>query len=418
MTDRPTYKQLEQKIRVLEEELIRGKQANEEKWKLDQQLFQSQKMDEIGQLAGGLAHALNNILAGIRGNTFLLQMDYDHDHPHYQRLSQIQDQVNRGAKLMKQLLEFTGQSKYEFKTISINELIGKNVQYFVEAKNEIEIDLQLSDNIYPVKASAEQILYVLLNIYSNLGHAMPKGGCIHIQTSNVILEKADMKTIEVEQGNYVMISMSISGIEIDEKMLKIIFEPFIGTIPKQEELGLAFVNGIIRNHAGVINAYYKPGAGCKFNIYLPASGKKIMQEEQSLNHRLLLFGNGVILLVDDEPLILDSASEMLKMLGYQVYQAASGQEAINLYTKNKHLIDLVILDMILPVMNGAQVMKILREINPSVKVIISSGCSIDGDIMEIMEMGCLAFIQKPYEFTNLSKIVHQAINSSANAGIE
>jgi len=399
------------KARIVAHDITEHKLAEEEHRKLERQLFQSQKMEEIGQLAGGVAHALNNILTGIQGNTFLLQMEYDPDHPHYQKLRQIEEQVKRGANLMKQLLGFAQEGRYELKPISINDMIRRNIQFFIETKREIEAELQLPDSVHPVEADAGQIEQVFLNIYINAGHAMPRGGRIDIQTSNVNILKAEAKALEIKPGDYVLISITDTGTGMDKETLQRIFEPFFTTKAEQggTGLGMASAYGIIRKHGGVIKAYSKPGAGSTFNIYLPASRKKVAPEDQVQDQKLLLSGSGGILLVDDESMILDSAAEMLKMLGYSVYPAANGWDAVAAYREKQSRIDLVILDMIMPGMNGSQVLKMLKSINPDIKVILSSGYSMQGELLEVMEMGCLGFIQKPYKFTDLSKIVHQAI---------
>jgi len=382
----------------------------EDHQKLEQQLSQSQKMDAIGQLAGGVAHDFNNILTGIQGNASLMQTDYSPEHPHYQRLSRIEEHVKRGANLTRQLLGFARKGKYEVKTLSINDLIRKSAQFFIETRKEIEVDFQLHDDLYPAEADQGQIEQVLLNIYINAGHAMPKGGHLHIQTINVILQETDAKAFDAKQGDYVKISISDTGIGMDRETLKRIFEPFFTT--KSQEggtgLGLTSAYGIIRNHGGAINAQSEPGQGSTFNIYLPSSVKKVEKEEQT-PEKTVLSGSGGILLVDDESMILDTASELLKMLGYTVYQAASGQEAVSTYRENQDRIELVILDMILPGMSGSQVLKALKDIKPDVKVILSSGYGLQGEVRNVMKMGCQGFIQKPYDFTDLSNIVHHVL---------
>jgi two-component system cell cycle sensor histidine kinase/response regulator CckA len=251
---------------------------------------------------------------------------------------------------------------------------------------------------------------VLLNLYINAGHAMPKGGSLYIQTTNAILQEAEGKAFETKPGNYVKISISDTGTGMDEETLRRIFEPFFTT--KSQEggtgLGLALAYGIIRNHGGVINAYSELGQGATFNIYLPSSKTNVKKEDQT-PRKDLLSGNGNILLVDDESTILDPMSKLLKKLGYTVYPTTSGQEALSAYREKQGSIDLVILDMIMPGMSGSQVLTALKDINPDVKVVLSSGYSMKGEVRKVMEMGCCGFIQKPYNFEELSNIVHQAL---------
>ena len=402
----------EQCLIFIMQDITERKQLEEERQKLAQQLFQSQKMDAVGQLAGGVAHDFNNILTGIQGNASLMLLDLKSDHAHYKRLRLIEEQIGRGAHLTRQLLGFAREGKYEVKTISINELIHRSAHFFIETRKEIECDLQLHDDVYPVNADAGQIEQVLVNLYINAGHAMPKGGRLLIQTSNTTLFDIDAEPMEIKPGNYVKISVTDTGIGMDRETLKRIFEPFFTTKSKQggSGLGLASAYGIIRNHGGAINAYSEPGQGATFNIYLPASTQKSDEAEDPENEKGPSAGSGGVLLIDDESMILETASELLRMLGYVVYRAASGQEAVSIYYEKKSRIDLVILDMIMPGISGQQVLKLLKEINPEVKVILSSGYSMQGEVQKVMESGCAAFLQKPYNFKELSNILQQVMN--------
>jgi two-component system, cell cycle sensor histidine kinase and response regulator CckA len=395
------------------------RQLMEDRLQLEQQLYQSQKMDAIGQLAGGVAHDFNNILMGIQGNTSLVLLEQSPEHPHYQKLSRIEEHVKRGANLTRQLLGFARGGKYEVKTLAINDLIRKSAQFFIETRKEIEADFQLQEDAHPVEVDAGQIEQVLLNVFINAGHAMPKGGQLHIQTTNVTLPEPHAGAFEMPPGDYVKIAISDTGTGMDGETLKRIFEPFFTTKSDKggSGLGLASAYGIIRNHGGIIKATSKPGVGSTFNIFLPSS-KKNFEEENEAANKGLVFGRGGILLVDDEPMILSSASELLKMLGYTVYQSASGQEAVSTYLAKKDYIDLVILDMILPGMSGAQVLKMLKESNPDVKIILSSGYGMQGEVQNVMESGCRGFIQKPYLFTELSSIVHQVLFPVKRKGTE
>ena len=395
------------------QDVTHRKQLEEERQKLAQQLFQSQKLDAVGQLAGGVAHDFNNILTGIQGNTSLMLFHLTPDHPHYRRLRIIEEQIKRGADLTRQLLGFAREGKYEVKTISINDLIRKSAQFFIETRKEIEADIQLNDDVYPVAADAGQIEQVLVNLYINAGHAMPKGGRLHIQTTNTTLTEKEAGAVEIKPGNYVKISVTDTGIGMDRETIKKIFEPFFTTKSKQggTGLGLASAYGIIRNHGGIINAYSEPGQGATFNIYLPSSATKEEGEKDQQADKRPSSGSGGVLLIDDEAMILDTASEILKMLGYVVYRAGSGQEGVSIYHEKKNRIDLVILDMIMPGINGPQVLKMLKEINPDVKVILSSGYSMQGEVQKVMESGCVAFIQKPYNILELSSIVQQVLHS-------
>ncbi len=399
------------------EDISERKQAEEDRRKLERQLFQSQKMDAIGQLAGGVAHDFNNILMGIQGNVSLLQMEHDPAHPHVKRLGRIEEHVKRGANLTRQLLGFAREGKYEVRTLSVNELVRKSVQFFIETRKEIEADLELEKDLCPVEADPGQLEQVLLNLYINAGHAMPRGGNLHIRTSNVDLRDEDARAFETKAGSYVRISVSDTGVGMDRETLKRIFEPFFTTRAQEggTGLGLASAYGIIRNHGGLIKAYSEPGRGSTFNIYLPSSEEKAGEEREGTTGGLLA-GSGGILLVDDEPMILEPTARMLGGLGYTIYQAASGQDAVSIYMEKRDRIDLVILDMILPGMSGSQVLAMLRDIDPGVRVILSSGYGLQGEVQKVMEAGCRGFIQKPYSMKELAGIVSRVLCSTAGQG--
>jgi signal transduction histidine kinase len=387
------------------------KLADEERRNLQEELVQAQKMESIGRLAGGVAHDFNNILMGIQGNTSLMLMEHSPEHPHYQRLSRIEEHVQRGAKLTRQLLGFARGGKYEVKTLAINDLIRKSAGFFIETRKEIEAFFELQEDLDPVDADAGQMEQVLLNIFINAGHAMPKGGQLHIRTANVFLEEPDAGVFDARPGSYIKISISDTGIGMDKETLERVFEPFFTT--KSQEggsgLGLASAYGIVRNHGGIIHAYSEPGRGTTLTIYLPSS-EKTVDGEVHAPPKGPISGKGVILIIDDEPLILDSTKDLLEMLGYTVYCAASGQEGTAFYMEKKDRIDLVILDMILPGMSGSQVLRMLKANNPGVRVILSSGYSLQGEVQKVMDDGCVGFIQKPFNLAELSTIVHQALH--------
>jgi len=384
----------------------------EEQHRLEQQLFQSQKMDAIGKLAGGVAHDFNNILTGIQGLVSLLRIKLASDEQSGSRLTKIEEQVQRGARLTSQLLNLARDEQSEKKVISINELVKKSAALFKETRKGISMELDLPDGLPPVEADPGRMEQVLLNLYINADHAMPDGGSIIIKTSGVTIGDPDSHIFNIHPGDYLKISVTDTGTGMDSGTLKRIFEPFFTTKSEMggSGLGLASAYGIIRNHGGIINAYSEPGGGSTFNIYIPSTSKSV-SEESSLPEKTVYHGTGNILVIDDERSILESASEMLTILGYTVLQAESGDEAINIYSEKYNSIDLIILDMIMPGMSGSQVLKSLRDINPEARIILSSGYILKGDSLKVIEHEYSSFIQKPYNFLDLSSVVYQAIHS-------
>jgi PAS domain S-box-containing protein len=381
-----------------------------EQKKLEAQIQQVQKMEAIGTLAGGIAHDYNNLLMGILGNASLMTFDLDPNHPHYEKLQNIEKYVQSGADLTKQLLGFAKGGKYEVKSIDANDVVRQSSEMFSRTKKEIRIHQKFQKNIWPVEADPNQVEQVLLNLYVNAGQAMPGGGELYLQTENVTLDDSYTRHFSVQAGDYVKISIADTGIGMDEKTIKRIFDPFFTTkdMGRGTGLGLASAYGIIKNHGGIINADSILNKGTTFNVFLPASDKNIVKTKP-LNQKTLK-GVGTVLLVDDEEMIIDVGSQILENLGYSVLSARSGTDAIEVYRVHQDEIILVILDMIMPDLGGGETYDRLRKINPEIKILLSSGYSIDGQASEIMDRGCNGFIQKPFNIKQLSRKIRDVID--------
>ena len=385
--------------------------VEEEKERLEDKLRQVQKMEAIGILAGGIAHNFNNLLMGIQGNASLALMDVDSTYPNYERLKNIEQYTQSGAELTGQLLGFAKGGKYEVKPIDMNELIKKSSGMFGRTRKGVKIYRKYQKDIWTVEVDQNQIEQTLLNLYVNASHAMPEGGNLYLQTKNVTLDENDVKSYDLEPGRYVKISLTDTGAGMDEKTKDRIFEPFFTTKEMGSEKGLglslAFAYGVITNHGGIINVQSKKGEGTTFDIYLPASESEIITERKSLEK--FLRGTETVLYVDDEKFIISINEEILKKLGYTVLTARSGKEAIEIYKEKQDNIDMVVLDMIMPKMDGGETYDILKKINPDIKVLLSSGYSIEGQAMEILERGCDGFIQKPFKIEHLSQIMREIL---------
>ena len=254
-------------------DITERKMAEEEKKKIEAQLQHAQKMEAIGTLAGGIAHDFNNLLMGIQGNASLAFCEMDTTHPHYGRLKNIEQYVQQGAELTRQLLGFARGGKYETKLTDLNELVEKGSDMFGRTKKEITIRSKYQKDIWAAEVDQGQIEQVLLNLYVNAWQAMPGGGNLYLQTENVTLDENYVKPYDVSPGRYVKISVTDTGVGMDEATLQRIFEPFFTTkeMGRGTGLGLASAYGIIINHKGIINVYSEKGVGTTFNIYLPAS---------------------------------------------------------------------------------------------------------------------------------------------------
>jgi PAS domain S-box-containing protein len=389
------------------------KQAKLERDKLESQLQQAHKMEAVGTLAGGIAHDFNNLLMGILGNATLTLMHMEPSHPGYDRLKNIEKYVQSGADLTRQLLGFARGGKFEVKPTNLNELIQRTSNMFGRTKKEITISSSFRDDLWTVEVDRSQIEQVLLNFYVNAWQAMPSGGNLHLQTTNVTLDDTYIQAFSVIPGNYVRFSITDTGVGMDSDTQKRVFEPFFTTKEKGRGtgLGLASAYGIIKNHGGIINVYSEIGWGSTFTVYLPASNKSAAVEKA--NCEPVVKGSGTVLLVDDEQMILDVGGQMLEKLGYQVLTAPNGKDAIQLFECHKDNIVLVILDMIMPVMGGSETFDILKTMHPNLKILLSSGYAADGQASDILKRGCNGFIQKPFNFEQLSRKTSEALLPAA-----
>jgi len=388
--------------------------AEGEKQHLEAQLMHAQKMEAIGTLAGGIAHDFNNILMGIQGYLSLMRLGDDsggsNGAKHGKYIQGIEDNVMSAANLTEQLLGFARKGKYTPRITCLNDIIERSTHMFMRTKKEITLHKRYQEDIWSAEVDQGQIEQVLINLYLNAWHAMPEGGDLYIQTENVVLSDSHCKPFEVEAGNYVKLSVTDSGIGIDRDTIGRIFEPFFTTkeIGKGTGLGLASAYGIIKNHKGIIRVYSEQGHGTTFVIYLPASQAEAEDELQT--DYTITKGTEQILLVDDEEGPIQVEKLMLKELGYRVMTAASGREAIDIYTRHIDAVDLIALDMIMPEMNGRATFEELKKINADVRVLLVSGYSLNKQVEEMLELGCNGFIQKPFDIIELSRALRGVLD--------
>jgi PAS domain S-box-containing protein len=377
--------------------------------RLEAQLQQAQKMEALGTLAGGIAHNFNNLLMGIQANASLILLDIDPSDPNYDRLMNIEKLVQNGSKLTQQLLGYAREGKYEIKPMSLNQLVKETSETFGLTKREIKIHRDLAKGLFAIEADQGQIEQMLWNLYVNAADAMPEGGNLYLKTRNVTHEDITGKPAGLKPGDYVLLMVADTGVGMDKRTADRIFDPFFTTkgLSRGTGLGLASVYGIIKNHGGIITVMSKKGKGSTFSIYMPASKSEPITENRGSDK--LISGQGTVLLVDDEGMILDAGTEVLQKMGHRVMKAKSGQEAIGIYEKQKDGIDLVILDMIMPGVSGGETFDRIKAINPEVKVLLSSGYSINGQATEILKRGCNGFIQKPFRMTELSHKIREAL---------
>jgi PAS domain S-box-containing protein len=377
---------------------------------LEKQLLQALKMESIGTLAGGVAHDFNNLLMGILGNVSLMQINTDPANPNCNRLKSIEKQVESGSKLTSQLLGYARKGRYELKPINLNLLVKDTSELFGRTRKDISIYLELSPDLFAVEADKGQIEQVLWNLYVNAADAMPGGGDFILKTFNTDHKNMKGRLYVPKPGKYVELSVTDTGIGMDNEIRQRIFDPFFTTkeMGRGTGLGLASAYGIVKGHDGYIDVESRKGEGTTFSIYFPASEKKIAKAVKITEK--LLKGTETVLLVDDEEIILDIGRDLLKAMGCKTLTARGGHEAIELYQNNQDEIDIIILDMIMPNMSGGDVYDRMKEINPDIKVLLSSGYSINDQATDILSRGCNGFIQKPFTINELSAAIRQILD--------
>jgi two-component system, cell cycle sensor histidine kinase and response regulator CckA len=383
--------------------------------RFEKQFQAAQKMEAVGTLAGGLAHNFNNLLTGIQGYISLALFDMKPSDPHYADLKAAERQVKSGANLTSQLLGFARKGKYEVKPADLNSTVHQSADMFERTQKVIRIHRGFQRDLWTAEVDKGQIEQALLNLYINAWQAMPGGGDLYLGTENVTLDLSYRKPFQVKPGKYVKISVRDTGTGIDKAIQQKIFEPFFTTkaTGQGNGLGLASVYGIVKNHGGHITVYSELGRGAIFNMYLPASDKEVVLEKKCTGG--IQRGTETILLIDDEEIIVDVVEKALKLTGYKVFVAKNGEEGLEVFQKNQGQISLVVLDMIMPGMSGGKVFGQLKKINRDVKVILSSGYSLDGEATEIMAQGCSAFIQKPFGILDLSQKIREVMGGN-NSG--
>jgi two-component system cell cycle sensor histidine kinase/response regulator CckA len=376
---------------------------------LEQQVQQAQKFEAIGTLAGGVAHDFNNLLMGIQGRASLLSSDLSSG-PGLEHTRAIEKYIRSATDLTQQLLGLARGGKYEVRPTDFTALMRNSAKLFGRARKEIRIHMESDGAPLVVEVDQGQIDQVLLNLYVNAWQAMPKGGDLYLKTEIVDIENGFGTSDTAKPGKYVLASVTDTGTGMPHDIQQQVFDPFFTTKEKGRGtgLGLASAYGIIKNHDGMITVDSTVGQGTTFRIYLPLSDKAVHERVTSGGE--LVFGTGTILLVDDETMILEVGQAMLEKLGYTVLIANSGQKALDTLQARGDELKLVVLDLIMPGMDGGEVFDRIRDVRPHLPVLLSSGYAINGQANEIMQRGCNGFIQKPFNIADLSRKLRKILD--------
>jgi len=385
-----------------------------EQKQLEQQLLQAQKMESIGRLAGGVAHDFNNVLMAIMGSAEMIAMKVGSNDKLSRYVALIKQATQRGTDLAKQLLAFARLEKYTMKPIIVNEVLEETVRLLERTlEKSVDVKTRFTADVPFINGDAGQLQQVFMNLCLNARDAMPKGGTLTIETRLVVVDDTVTgKPSNLTSGNYVEVSISDTGIGIDEKIRQHIFEPFFTTKEqgKGTGLGLAVVYGIVQSHKGFVTVESTVGVGTTFRVYFPISEFQPRTEVSEVEtEKEQISGEGTILVVDDEEMILDLSEELLTDLGYQVLKAGSGEESIEMYRKRGGEIDLVILDLAMPKIDGEEAFRQLKALNSDVKVLIASGLIEPEHRRRMEEAGIAGFLQKPYRITELAKTIQAVV---------
>jgi len=378
---------------------------------LEEQLRHTQKLEILGQLAGGIAHDFNNMLAAIMSASELLQFRLAGDEKNIRMADIIHNAATRSATLTQDLLAFSRKGKIENRPVDINQMIVVVLGLLERTVDKrIKITTHLDAENSTVIGDPTLLQNALLNLGVNARDAMPEGGTLTYATSMVVLDSASCKynQTDVSPGIYLQVSVSDSGVGIPKEIIKRIYEPFFTTkeAGKGTGLGLSAVYGTVREHGGGISVYSEPGQGTVFNIVLPLliNGKETVELRE-----MAIRGTGGILLVDDEELIRSMGHDLLEELGYTIFLAEDGEQALEFYRKHRDKISLVILDMIMPKLGGKETCQKLLEKDPNARVLFCSGFHREGTVEELVKYGAKGFIKKPFSMIDLSRAVKKAL---------
>ncbi len=393
---------------------IERKRVEEEKNKFQAQLFQVQKMEAIGVLAGGVAHDFNNLMTTIQGFTDVILMKTDDSDPSLRALQQIRSSASSAADLTRQMLLFSRSQPMEFSSIDLNKIIENLLTMLHRLIGEdITIGTSLDPDLWTIQADLGTIEQTLMNIVINAKEAMPEGGQITIKTKNIVLEKNSLRSMpEARAGRFIKLTVTDTGIGMNQEMIQHIFEPFYTTkgLAKRTGLGLSVVYGIVKQHDGWINVSSRPGKETTLDIYFPAQSIEKSETDKTSSSLADLQGrNKRILLVEDSEGVREFASMVLGENGYIVYSATTVEEALNVFKKEKGKFDLVISDVVLPDKSGIKLAQELNIQNPELPILLSSGYTDQKLQWPIIREKGFRLLQKPYAFIDLLKAAKETM---------
>ena len=398
-------------------DMTERKQADEQRRKLEAQVQHAQKLESLGVLAGGIAHDFNNLLVAILGNADLALTETSRATAVWPFLEEIRTAAKRASELTNQMLAYSGKGRFVVETLNLNEVVqemGRLLEVTIPKKVVLRYDL--TESLPCVEVDATQIRQVVMNLVTNGADAMTdQSGVITIATGLVEADRGYLAGSFLDEqlpdGYYVSLEVSDTGCGMDAETQSRLFDPFFTTKTAGRGLGMAAVLGIVRGHHGTVRVYSEEGRGSTFKILLPAS-KDIDSPEAEEAPATAAMGPRTILVVDDEESVRMLAKRMLNKLGHEVALACDGVEALDEFERGPEGIDLVVLDMTMPRMDGQETFRRLRAVNPEVRVVLSSGYNEQDATNRFAGKGLAGFIQKPYTLEELAAVVQQAMETA------
>lgn len=395
-------------------DITERRQGEKEKDKIRAQLFQAQKMEAIGTLAGGVAHDFNNLMTAVQVSTDVAMMKVDETDLIFRELKEIRFAAMRASGLIRQLLLFSRKQLMEFQALNINLTIENLIKMLQRLIGEnIAINTEFHENIWNIQADPGNVEQVIMNLSVNARDAMPNGGKLSFRTDNVVIDKAFCKIKpDASPGDFVRLTVEDSGEGIPVEVISRVFEPFFTTKGPGEGtgLGLSVVYGIVKQHGGWIDVASENGKGTVFNVYFPASGEEEEVKEEEKESIKSLKGKGQrILLVEDEEKVRESTQKAMDRCGYEVIAVSNAAEALTLFSKRKGDFDLVFSDVVLSDRSGIELADDLLSKKKDLHILLSSGYTDHKSQWPLIREKGLRFLQKPYTLAELLKAIHEAL---------
>ena len=374
--------------------------------------LKNESPDAVEALAGGIAHDFNNLLSAIKGRASLMLNSVKESDPLYHHIIEIINTIDKGSEIANQLLEFAKVDEYYTSSIDVNRLVRKSMEHLDLSDTNIVLDVDLNARPLIIEGDPDKINQVVTAVVQNAIQAMPKGGKLSVITESASIMNGAADSYGLEQGIFVKITITDSGVGMEKEVLENIFTPFYSAdhkrFPEKKGLGLTFAKNIIQNHNGVIDVWSSPNMGSSFSIIVPLK-ETTNDIDMPSEDETMVMGNESVLLVDDEERILTVGREICNALGYDVLTAESGKQALHIYDREKKKINLVVLDMIMPEMNGLETFLELKKMDPDIKVLLSTGYSIDEKAQEMLKQGCKGYILKPYSVIDFSHKLREVL---------